>query len=133
MIPSAFVMLDRLPRTPNGKLDRRALPTPETCRPNLETAFVAPRTSLERMLAGIWVDVLRIQDIGVHDNFFELGGDSLLAAQIMGRLHSSVDVDVSLRSFFETPTLAGLAVAVVQSLAEQVGERETSRLMDEPG
>lgn len=131
MIPSTFVMLDRLPRTPNGKLDRQALPAPETCRPNLETAFVAPRTALERMLADIWVDVLKVQDIGVHDNFFELGGDSLLAAQIMGRLHSSLDVDVSLRRFFEMPTLEGLAVAVVQSLAEQAGERETTRLMDE--
>jgi amino acid adenylation domain-containing protein len=131
MIPSVFVMLEALPKTPNGKVDRRALPAPAASRPKLETVFVGPRSSLEEMLAGIWKEVLRIDTVGIHDSFFDLGGNSLLAAQVISRLRSAVGLDVPLRHFFEAPTLQGLAVALVQARAEQVGVSETSRLLDE--
>ena len=131
MIPSVFVMLEALPKTPNGKVDRRALPAPAASRPRLETVFVAPRSPLEERLAGIWKEVLRIDEVGVHDSFFDLGGNSLLAAQVISRLRSTLGLDVPLRYFFAAPTLQGLAVAVVQTRAEQAGLSETFRLLDE--
>jgi amino acid adenylation domain-containing protein len=86
MVPSAFVLLDALPLSPNGKLDRRALPAPEPSRPELENRYVEPRTAEEIVLARIWADVLKVDKIGVQDNFFELGGDSILSMQIVWRL-----------------------------------------------
>ncbi len=109
MVPSAFMTLDTLPLTPNGKVDRKALPQPEWTRPELESAFEAPRTTAEEMLAGIWTDVLGLDRVGVHDNFFELGGHSLLAIQVVSRVREAFQVEPALRDLFETPTIAGLA------------------------
>lgn len=107
MIPSAFVFLPELPRTPNGKIDRKALPAPEAS--SRSTAYVAPRTDLERELVEVWRQVLHVEQIGVDDNFFELGGHSLLAAQMAWKLRNKYDVEVPLRSLFENPTIAGIA------------------------
>ena len=74
MVPHAFVLLDTLPLTPNGKVDRHALPAPDTTRPDLDKAYVAPRTPVEQLLAEIWRHVLGLEQVGIHDNFFELGG-----------------------------------------------------------
>jgi amino acid adenylation domain-containing protein len=109
MVPSAFVQLDALPQTPNGKVDRQALPAPHQSRPELATAFVAPRTAVETALAGIWAEVLGAERVGIHDNFFELGGHSLLATQVMSRLPGTFHVELPLRSLFEAPTVAALA------------------------
>jgi acyl carrier protein len=109
MLPSAFVVLDCLPMTPNGKLDRRALRAPETGRPDLPVAFAVPRTALEVQLAAIWAEVLRLQQVGIHDNFFELGGHSLLATQVISRIRNTFHVEVPLRRLFEAPTVASLA------------------------
>jgi amino acid adenylation domain-containing protein len=109
MVPSTFMFLDALPLTPNGKVDRRALPAPDRVRPELERAFVAPRTPIEEMLAGIWAEVLGLEEVGIHDNFFELGGHSLVATQVMYRVRAASRVELSLRSLFERPTVAGLA------------------------
>jgi amino acid adenylation domain-containing protein len=109
MIPSAFVVLAELPLMPNGKLDRRALPEPDSQRPELESAFNAPRTPVEEVLAGIWAEVLGLERIGVDDNFFELGGHSLLVTQVITRIRETFHVDLSLRTLFEFPTIAGLA------------------------
>jgi acyl carrier protein len=108
MIPSAFVFLNAVPRTPNGKVDRRALPAPDAVRPDLEEAFVAPRNQSEELVAGIWRDVLRLERIGVHDSFFELGGHSLLVIRIVSRIREVFEVELAVRSLFETPTIAGL-------------------------
>ncbi len=81
MVPAVFVLLDALPLMPNGKIDRRALPAPDRSRPELDKAFVAPRTPTEELLAEIWAQLLDIERVGVHDNFFDLGGHSLLATQ----------------------------------------------------
>ncbi|MBO3462192.1 non-ribosomal peptide synthetase [Aetokthonos hydrillicola Thurmond2011] len=108
MVPSAFVMLEYVPLTPNGKVDRRALPAPEIGL-GLELSFVAPRTLIEEVLAGIWVEVLKVERVGIHDNFLELGGHSLLAIQLISRVRDTLGVELPLRSLFEAPTVMELA------------------------
>jgi len=115
MIPSAFVLLDALPLTQNRKVDRRALPAPDRGRPELGNPFVAPRSSIEEMIAGIWSQVLGLERVGVHDNFFDLGGHSLLATQVISRVREACRIELSLRSFFETPTVAGIADVIQQA------------------
>jgi amino acid adenylation domain-containing protein len=109
MIPSAFVTLDALPLTPNGKVDRKRLPEADGARPELEEAYVAPRSELERGIANVWQEVLKVEKVGVHDNFFNLGGHSLLIVQVNSRLHEILRVDVSLVDMFKYPTVNALA------------------------
>jgi len=109
MVPQAFVLLKAMPLTPNGKVDRRALPAPDTATRNLATGFVSPRTPLEAQLVQIWSEVLGTERIGVKDNFFELGGHSLLATQVMSRINSALGFGLSVQKIFEFPTVAGLA------------------------
>jgi len=109
MLPAAFVLLDGFPLTPNGKVDRLALPAPGPSRPELEQPFVPARTKAEREIANVWEEVLGFDRIGVHDNFFELGGHSLKATQIITRLRDSLQVELPLHLFFESPTIAQLA------------------------
>jgi amino acid adenylation domain-containing protein len=112
MVPSAFVFLDSLPFTPNGKLDRKALPTPDQSRPELEDAFAAPRTAVEETLAIVWSEVLKLDKVGIHDNFFHLGGHSLLATKVVSRIRGRFGFDLPLREIFAAPTIAALALKV---------------------
>ncbi|HBL30245.1 MAG TPA: non-ribosomal peptide synthetase, partial [Acidobacteria bacterium] len=110
MVPAVFVEIPALPRTVNGKIDRRALPVPEVAsRPAVDAL---PRTQVEELLAGIWRAVLGLESIGRDEDFFALGGHSLLATQVMSRVRAAFGVDLPLRALFETPTLAALAAAV---------------------
>jgi amino acid adenylation domain-containing protein len=109
MVPSAFVLLDSLPLTPNGKVDRRALLAPSPAHERAGRPVVAPRTPTEEALAGLWRQVLGVEQVGTSDNFFELGGDSLLATQVAARLRSLFSVELPLQNFFEQPTIAALA------------------------
>jgi acyl-coenzyme A synthetase/AMP-(fatty) acid ligase len=118
MLPSAFVFLDVLPIAPNGKVDKRALPDPANSRPNLDIALVAPRTAVEKILAGIWGEVLKLERVGVHDNFFDLGGHSLLATQIISRVRDAFRTDLELRVVFERPTIEDLALVIEETIAE---------------
>ncbi|MEH2268243.1 MAG: amino acid adenylation domain-containing protein [Nostoc sp.] len=115
MVPSAFVILEALPLTPSGKVDRRALPAPDL---GIEIAdkFVAPRNPIEEALALIWSQVLRLEKIGIHNNFFELGGHSLLATQVISRLPEALGISLPLRSLFESPTVAQLSEVILREL-----------------
>jgi hypothetical protein len=114
LVPAAFVMLEAMPVTGNGKADRRALPMPEASRPELEQEYVAPRTPAEQTLSGIWAEVLQLERVGVHDNFFELGGHSLLATQVTARIRDLLHLEVPLLKIFEFPVLAEFAEALSQ-------------------
>jgi acyl carrier protein len=116
MIPSAFVVLEQMPFMPNGKVDRRALPSPLQKRPELEKGYVAPRTPTEEFLAGIWAQALGVERVGIHDNFFELGGHSILATKIISRIQETFQVALPVGSIFELPTIAGLAASLTQAL-----------------
>jgi acyl carrier protein len=123
MIPSAFVMLEALPRTSHGKLDLQALPPPDMKRPELESVFVAPRTPVEETIAGIWAEILGREHVGVHDNFFELGGHSLLATQVISRIRRAFQMELSLRSIFEAPTIAELSGEIEKTRDKGLGSR----------
>jgi amino acid adenylation domain-containing protein len=110
MVPAAWVLLDRLPLTANGKVDRAALPAPSERGEG--GAYVAPRSPVEQVLAGIWEEVLELQRVGVEDDFFALGGHSLVAAQVTSRVLQAFSVELPLRLLFERPTVAGLAAEV---------------------
>jgi len=111
MVPSALVLLESLPLTPNGKVDRRALPAPDGARPDLGESFVAPRTPVEELLAGIWAEVLGVKQVGIRDNFFELGGDSILSIQVVGKAGRQ-GIRVTPRQLFQHPTICELATVV---------------------
>ncbi|PVD03261.1 non-ribosomal peptide synthetase, partial [Streptomyces sp. CS014] len=120
MVPAIYVRLDAFPRTPGGKLDRRALPAPDLGR---AAEHVAPRTPVEQMVADACVEILGVDRVGVHDNFFELGGDSILSIRVAGRIQAALDIDFSVREIFDRPTVSGLAEAVETALRERQGTR----------
>ncbi|MFB1485371.1 amino acid adenylation domain-containing protein, partial [Corallococcus sp. RDP092CA] len=122
MVPSAFVVLDALPMTPAGKVDRKALPAPtESCEERREVEVVAPRTPTEELLVPVWTEVLGVERVGVRDNFFELGGHSLLATQVASRIRELFGVELPLRVLFEAPSVAELARRVDALVAEGLG------------
>jgi acyl carrier protein len=112
MRPQAVVILEDWPLTPNGKLDRKALPAPDFKDDRPERIYVAPRSEMEKMVAEIWTELLGIQAIGVEDNFFNIGGHSLLATQVVSRLRQRLAVEIPLLTLFESPTIAALASAI---------------------
>jgi amino acid adenylation domain-containing protein len=129
MVPSAFVELPALPLNPNGKVDRRALPAPETTGSGEE--YVAPRTDLEREVAAVWAEVLGVERIGLHDNFWHLGGHSLLATKVLSRLHAALGVDLAVATIFNAPTLAGFAAALGRAVLAEPGDDELDDLLAE--
>ncbi len=112
MVPSLFVFPEVLPLTPSGKIDRRVLPDPDPFQREAKQTFIAPRTSIEKVLVDIWADVLEHKNIGIHDSFFELGGHSLSATRVVSQVRTRLGVELPLRALFEHPTPAGLASAV---------------------
>jgi hypothetical protein len=110
MVPVRFEILESLPVTPNGKIDRRALPSP-ICD---DLNYVAPRTPAEHTIAGIWAGLLRRERVGVYDDFFELGGHSLLAMQAVSRIRSILSVELSVGAVFDAPTVASFALALAK-------------------
>lgn len=109
MIPAAFVFMNELPLSPNGKVDRKRLPKPELTRLDSITQYIAPRTPQEEIIAGIFAEILGLARVSSLDNFFDLGGHSLLATQVISRLRDAFETDLPLRVLFEAPTVAGLA------------------------
>ncbi|HEV7767641.1 MAG TPA: amino acid adenylation domain-containing protein, partial [Thermoanaerobaculia bacterium] len=109
MVPGRWIELESLPLNANGKVDRHALPAPDSDRPDLEVTYTAPRNATEHQISAIWSQLTGIEKIGVEDNFFEIGGHSLLATQVVSRLRDRLGVDMPVRVIFERPTVAGLA------------------------
>ena len=120
MTPAVFMFLDELPLSPNGKLDRKALPEPPKSRPKLDQQLVPPRTDLERRLAETWCRILQLDQIGVHDRFFELGGDSIQAAMFINQLQASLDEFIYVVTIFENPTVADYAAFLSRDYAAAV-------------
>ncbi|MGB4548066.1 MAG: AMP-binding protein, partial [Syntrophales bacterium] len=108
MVPSAFIQMDFFPLTSSGKVDRRALPVPEGKR-QIETLFIAPESEMEKAIAGIWKDVLKLEKVGIRDNFFDLGGHSLLLVRVMNRIQQSLGKDITIVDMFQRPTIHDLA------------------------
>ncbi|WP_395607828.1 non-ribosomal peptide synthase/polyketide synthase [Pseudomonas sp. B22129] len=112
MVPAQLIFLDQLPLSPNGKLERKALPKPDASL--LQKTYVAPQTPLEQQIAAIWQDVLKCDTVGLHDDFFDLGGHSLLATQVVSRVRHTLNSDVPLRSLFECSTLQAFVATLAQ-------------------
>ncbi len=112
MVPNSFVMLERMPLTSNGKVDRKALPEPDTQRPELAESYVAPRTQVEQQISEIWSSMLGIDLVGINDNFFELGGHSLLATQLASTVRKQFQIELPLHVIFDSPTVAEMAAHV---------------------
>jgi hypothetical protein len=129
MVPSAFVVLEALPLMNTGKVDRNALPAPEQARPELDQAYVEPRTPVEQVLCGFFSEVLQIDPVGVRDSFFDLGGHSLLATQVSSRLRAAFQVELPLRRLFESPTVEGLAAAILKDHGNRKRVEQTAELL----
>ena len=125
MIPSAFVVLEAFPLTPNGKVDRDALPAPEGVLAPRDAVGAPPRGPVEETVASIWAAVLGLDRVGVHDSFFDIGGHSLLATQVISRLREAFGVEIPLRALFEAPTVAGLAERI-EAIRRAGARREAS-------
>ena len=123
MVPALVMLLDEMPLTPSGKINRRGLPEPDESARVVVQEFVAPRTAVEAVVAKVWCEILGVEKVGVNDNFFDLGGHSLLATQVISRLKSSFKNNLPLRSLFESPTVAELAAEIV-ALEKQPGQAE---------
>ncbi|OGG52156.1 MAG: hypothetical protein A3F84_17975 [Candidatus Handelsmanbacteria bacterium RIFCSPLOWO2_12_FULL_64_10] len=127
MAPQAFVFLDSLPLTANGKVDRRGLPAPD----DSGVPASAPRSPVEKALAAVWADVLGVERVGIHDNFFELGGHSLLATRLISRLCAEFWVELPLQTLFDAPTVAELALAITRRRAGETDQEGLERLLAE--
>jgi acyl carrier protein len=127
MMPSAFVLLKSLPLTANGKIDRRSLPVPDSVRPELAAAYVAPQTDIERAIATIWQEMLHLDRVGIHDNFFDLGGHSLLIVQLYSKLQGVFNRTISITDIFKYPTINSLAKYLNQDQNSQPAFDEQSQ------
>ena len=132
MAPEVYLMMENLPVTGIGKVDRRALPVPDQSRPEMEENYVAPHSPNERIIAEIWSDALKIETVGINDNFFDLGGHSLLAIKVIAQLRKKFGVDVPVRTLFEAPTIAQLAARLerTQPLVSSNGKFTYSHLIE---
>jgi amino acid adenylation domain-containing protein len=137
MLPNSYVLLPAFPTTPNGKLDRAALPVPPTARPNLDNPYVPPSTPTECSLARLWSEILQVDPVGIHDNFFELGGDSLMLTQLSWKITEMLEVDIPLVEIFTKLSIAEFSAtletmlnppppAIPSTLARELGARAAS-------
>ena len=129
MVPGTVMLLEEMPLTLNGKIDRKRLPVPEHARPELETSYEQTQSPLEEVLVMIWSEILGMDRIGVHDNFFELGGHSLLATQLVSRMRKVFQIDIPLRNIFEAPTVRELAELLMVDKDRRLRLEKTAELM----
>jgi acyl carrier protein len=128
MVPAAYVQLDELPLTANGKLDRRGLPAPESDAYAVG-GYEPPEGEIETRLAAIWAEMLKLERVGRHDNFFALGGHSLLAVRVVTRMQQAFSVNLSTRDLFARPVIAGLAEHIINAKLEQFAPNELAQLL----
>ncbi|HEY5742608.1 MAG TPA: amino acid adenylation domain-containing protein, partial [Terrimicrobiaceae bacterium] len=129
MIPTAFVMLEKLPLTPNGKLDRKALPPPENICLQSPRGYLAPRDHTERILAKLWSNLLKLENVGVQDDFFELGGHSLIATRLVSQMRREFNVEIPLRVIFANTTIERLALHIAGKRAGSIASDEIEELL----
>ena len=129
MIPAFFVRLDKLPMTPNGKLDRKALPAPDMARLQAAQDYVAPRDSTEHALADLWKMLLELDDVGIYQDFFELGGHSLTATRLVSHISREFGVEISLRAVFENPTIESLAIQIAKKHAGSSASEDVEEIL----
>lgn len=125
MVPTAFVMMETLPLTANGKVDRHALPAPDSQRPALESPYIDPHTEMEKIISTVWRQLLRVDKVGVNDNFFDLGGDSFLMAQACSRLREALDRDISMVEAFTYASVSTLAKHLSQAQPAAAIQRQS--------
>ncbi|MBN2442196.1 MAG: amino acid adenylation domain-containing protein [Spirochaetales bacterium] len=128
MIPSVFIWLETMPFTPNGKIDRKSLPAPSTNRPELNTTFIVPKTEMEKQIAGIWQDALKIDSVGINDNFFNLGGHSLLLAEVHIRIQEILNREFSMIELFQYPTISSFVNYLNNNQDEDNSEQQIERM-----
>jgi amino acid adenylation domain-containing protein len=131
MVPSTFVVLETLPVTANGKLDRGALPAPDGARPQLRPSFASAETPMQQKLASLWRDVLGVERVGIDDDFFDLGGHSLLAVKMLGRAQEAFGLEIYLGTLFDQPTIRELAETLTVDLLDGTAEGELESLLTE--
>jgi acyl carrier protein len=129
MIPAAYVELEELPLTANGKVDRGKLPAAGAVRGGEAGEYVEARTAVERVVAEVWRGVLGVERVGVHDNFFDLGGHSLLATQVVSRVRDTFEVELPLRRLFEEPTVARLVEVILEEPVQRARVEKTAELL----
>jgi amino acid adenylation domain-containing protein len=131
MIPSLFIKLDHLPLTANGKIDRKALPKPDHSRPELCSPYANPQNQIEEYLVRIWEEVLDVRPLGIDDNFFDVGGHSLAATMVVSRVIQQFQIDMPLKSLFQSPTIADMAAVVTAHLGKTLDENQLEIILDE--
>lgn len=129
MLPSAFIAVESMPLTDTGKIDRASFPAPERIRPELSQDYAAPKSALEKLVAGIFSEVLKLERVGTWDSFFELGGHSLIATQVVSRIRQLLVVELPLKAIFEEPTVSGLAAAILRHETEPARIEATAELI----
>jgi acyl carrier protein len=130
MLPSVFVFLENIPQA-NGKVDRCSLPRPKRVRPNLAQSYAAAASAIEKQLVQIWEEVLDLCPIGIHDNFFDLGGHSLAATRIAFQIVKKFNLELPLKSLFESPTIFDMSLVVTEHGARRMGEQAMERTLAE--
>jgi fengycin family lipopeptide synthetase D len=130
MVPAHFEVLEALPLTANGKIDRRGLPEPKKLS-GPESGYVAPRTPIEKELASVWQELLKEEKVGIYDNFFERGGHSLLLTQLVSRIRKTFDTEVPLRALFNAPTIVGMSKAIVARQINSVDSRRVEEMVSQ--
>jgi acyl carrier protein len=131
MVPATFMVLEKLPVSPNGKLNRSALPLPDDARPELAREFVPPSTPVEQAVAEIFSEVLEVRTVGLYDDFFELGGHSLLAARVVTRLRDRFQIEMTPRFLFESPSVKEMAARISELLMRGTNEDEMAAMLAE--
>jgi amino acid adenylation domain-containing protein len=131
MVPSVFVAMAELPLTRTGKVNRRALPDPGKSRPNLATPLAEPTTEVERKLAAIWMQVLAIDQVGIHDIFFDLGGHSLTAHRVIARVIQTFQLELPVKALFDAPTVSAMAAIITQSQTKYASDEDLAQMLRE--